>query len=538
MRRNIKTLLLSSIALILTIASCDLQRLPETNLSDANFWKTEDNFKSACNQFSIYVSGPDIVYDNYRSDFLTTSLGLNEISDGSRVTPYTSADWDNDYKMIFTANKIIEEATNADFSTINRWIGEAKFWRAYAYFDLVKKFGDVPLVLKVLDVGSPKFQEGRTDRKTVIQQIYKDLDSAAAALPAFQELGKAGYGRISNGAAMALKSRVGLYFGTHEKFHQWGDPATDLTIAVNAAEAVMSMGYQLYTEGPRPYFNLFQYAGEGFANKENILAIIYGQNLSNNIRAHNIDRRNQNGEANVTRAMVEQYLCTDGLPFDKSPLAEWPETSPGSVFKNKDPRMGASLYREGDPYNNPDIYAWNRPAITTQYGGKKYCITADWLNSQSFVDVDMIRYAEVLLNYAEAKFELNGSISDEDLDKSINLLRDRVGMPHLTNAFVTAHGLDMRTEIRRERNVELAQEGFRYDDIIRWKIAENVLPERMIGATYFPVYGSGLNVTDDGYILIESADKRHFDPQKDYLYPIPVRAIALSEGAITQNPGW
>lgn len=537
MKRYINILLLSSVAIISTMVACDLQKLPETSLSDANFWKTDDNFEDACNQFFIYVNGPDIVYDNLRSDFLTSSLGLNQISDGSRVIAYTSADWDNDYKMIFTANKIIEEAAHADFSTITRWVGEAKFWRAYAYFDLVKKFGDVPLILKVLDVGSPKFHEGRTDRQVVIQQIYKDLDSAAASLPTFQDLGKAGYGRISNGAAMALKSRVGLYFGTHEKFHQWGDPATDLTIAVNAAETVMSMGYQLYTEGPSPYYNLFQYAGEGFANKENILAIVYGQNLSNNIRSHDISR---NSELNscITRNMVNQYLCTDGLPFSKSPLTEWPETSPWSVFKNKDPRMGASIFTEGDPYNNPDKYIWNKPSINTRYGGRKYYITSDWLNQASFVDIDMIRYAEVLLNYAEAKFELNGSISNEDLDKSINLLRDRVGMPHLTNAFVTAHGLDMRTEIRRERNVELAQEGFRYDDIIRWKIAENVLPERMIGATYFAVYGSGLNTTDDGYILVESADKRHFDPQKDYLYPIPVRAIALSEGAITQNPGW
>jgi hypothetical protein len=112
-------------------------------------------------------------------------------------------------------------------------------------------------------------------------------------------------------------------------------------------------------------------------------------------------------------------------------------------------------------------------------------------------------------------------------------------MPHLSNNFVILNGLDMRTEIRRERSVELAQEGFRYDDIIRWKIAEVVLPKSLLGATYFAkAYSGTLNVTNDGYIKVQDAKTRHFNPAKDYLYPIPVREIALSGGSITQNPGW
>lgn len=535
--KHIKILILPILIILVTVScNMNLDRLPETNLSDQAFWNTEDNFKAACNQLYTFVSGPAIVYDDCRSDF-ASPIALNNISDGSRVTPSTSSDWDTPYKLIFTANKIIEKSDNADFPSKDRWIAEARFWRAYAYFDLVKKFGNVPLVLKVLDINSPEFTKGRTDREIIVKQIYDDLDFSAANLPTFLQLGQAEYGRISKSAALALKSRVGLYIGTHQKYHNWGDPSTNLSLAITAAEAVMAEGHSLYTE--KPYYYLFQNDGEGFSDKENILAIVYGQNLGNSIKSHNIGRELENGRANITRAMIEQYLCTDGLPFDKSPLAEWPETSPGSVFKSKDPRMDASLFTEGEPYGNPAKYEWDKGYTNTRFSPQKYSIVADWGTSQSFVDIAMIRYAEVLLNYAEAKFEKDGAISDADLDKSINLLRDRVSMPHLTNAFVSAHDLDMKTEIRRERSVELSQEGFRYDDIIRWKTAEIVLPQRMIGATFFAsVYTGIANVTSDNYILVQSASARHFDPQKDYLYPIPVREIALSGETITQNPNW
>ncbi len=523
---------------ILIISSCDLDRVSESELSDEMFWKNESDFEAACNQFFSFINGDiDLVYDDNRSDF-AASLTNNSISDGSRVTPSTSTDWDTPYEIIYTANNIIEKAEDVDISNIDRWVAEAKFWRAYAYISLVKKYGDVPLVLRTLDIDAPEFTEPRTDRETVIQQIYDDLNYSAANLPTFIKLGGSQYGRISKSAALALKSRIALYVGTHQKYHEWGEPSTHLSLAINAAEAVMDEGHQLFTAESDPYYYLFQYDGEGFANKENILSLIYGENLDNEIRYHNICRKLKNGASSVTLYMVEKYLCTDGLPYDKSPLAEIPETDPMSIFINKDPRMVASIYTKGVPSNNPDLYAWNQSGCPTRFAPRKYSIEADWINSESFVDIAIIRYAEVLLNYAEAKFELNGSISDTELDKSINLLRGRVSMPSLTNDFVTANGLDMLTEIRRERSVELAQEGFRYDDIIRWKIAEDVLPKSLLGATYFSeVYGN-LNVSDDGHILVQDASSRDFDPSKDYLYPVPVREISLSGGAIIQNPGW
>jgi hypothetical protein len=170
-------------------------------------------------------------------------------------------------------------------------------------------------------------------------------------------------------------------------------------------------------------------------------------------------------------------------------------------------------------------------------------------------DWNVIRYAEVLLIYAEAKFERNGSISDADLDLSINLLRDRVNMPHLTNTLVTGNGLNMETEIRRERTVELAFEGFRWDDLRRWKTAETVLPKSILsikvtgtewankvitidGSTYNSFfYNVDPGQLENGYKLLQSGSQRSFNPNKNYLLPIPTKQITLNT-KLTQNPGW
>ena len=170
----------------------------------------------------------------------------------------------------------------------------------------------------------------------------------------------------------------------------------------------------------------------------------------------------------------------------------------------------------------------------------------------------LIRYAEVLISYAEALYEYNGAITDAQLDQTVNALRSRVGFnAKLTNAFASTNGLNMLNEIRRERTVELLDEGFRYNDIIRWKIAENVLTTNMLGAKFVDsectktraelakrltdAQGklNGTQVYDESDIyVIEIAADRKFNPAKDYLYPVPLNEISLSGGAVTQNPGW
>lgn len=519
---------------ILFISSCDLERIPETNLNDKAFWNDNQNFKEACNYLYTFLDGfKMVVQDDVRTDF--SYFGSpNAISNGSRIPSANSDDWTIPYQIIFSANSIIQQAIDKDeISQIEQWISEAKFFRAYAYFNLVSKFGDVPLVLKTLDIDSEELYGGRTKREEVIQQIYFDLDYAIEHLPTFIELGSTNYGRVSKNAALAFKSRVALFEGTRQKFHNYGNPDEHLLISVNAAQTLIDMNeHSLFPD----HYLLFQKEGQGFENKENILPSLYGVDLTNSIREHQIARRNKENSATIY--LVELFLCTDGLPMDKSSLSVTPEEepSPWYIFRNKDTRLHSLLYKDGDIYRRI-TYTWDRNEISTRFAQRKYFDNEDWVGKNGFVDVAIIRYGEVLLNFAEAKFELNGEISDEDLNKSINLLRARGGVAPLTNSFVTSHELEMRNEIRRERAVELASEGFRYNDIMRWKIAEYVLPRDILGAYYFSDAYPGLQapISEDGFILLENVEKRTFDSQRDYLYPIPIREVGFG---LEQNPGW
>lgn len=525
--------------LVTGLFSCDLDRFPETDLSDSSFWSTAKDLQDACNY--LYTLLPGVNYDDNRSDD-TFGTQPNSVSDGSWIVPNSDNAWRNPYRMIRAANNILENGINVpESATRNRFLGEARFFRAWAYFDLVSKYGDVPLLMKTVDYDGAELTSPRTSREIVLDSIYADLDYAFQVLPTFKELGNSGYGRISKSAAYSLKARAALFEGTRQKFHNYGEFSKHLAIAVSAAESVMEQGHALFTaKGEDSYNYLFRYEGEGFSNLENILVRVYGDDLTNDILSHTIARNLEQGYRSVTRSLVESYLCVDGLPMDKSPLAV-EEANSTSIFENKDPRLHASVFRSGDVFINGNPFVPSVRFAKTGYTCRKFWDEKDWLDNKSFIDMSIIRYAEVLLIFAEAKFELNGNISDSDLDKSINIIRKRVNMPDLSNAFVTANGLDMRTELRRERRVELAQEGFRYEDIIRWKIAESVLPQDVLGAKYFLSEYTDVAdpiVNGESLFLVQPKAKRTFSSGKDYLYPIPVREIALSNGAVTQNPGW
>jgi len=534
------------LAVALFASGCSINRTPETDFSDVNFWNTESDLKQACNALYQQLAGYGT--DNRADDSYGHSADAT--SEGSWQIPNTNDAWSKPYDMVYTANDILEKGTKAVVAddVRARYFAEARFFRAYAFFNLLKAYGDIPLIMHTIDptVNPDDLNTPRSPRATVIDTIYADLDYAAQWLPLASAIAAADYGRVSKGAALAMKARVGLYEGTYAKFHKTGEDAnTNLQVAVTAATAVMEQKYYALNTS---YSNLFLHAGDGAANKENVFVKVYGSDAVANgaytspIVTHNNPRSMANGDFAPTRNLLSQYLCTDGLPWGQSPLTV-PETSYNAFFENRDPRLGMTAYQKGEQaYKGP----WD-PSQTTQnltltsYALKKGFDLQDWTNSKSTIDKDLIRYAEVLLTYAEAKFELGENISDDDLNLSINKLRDRVGMPHLTNAFVATNNLDMRTEIRRERTIELAMEGFRYDDIIRWKIAEKVLPVDILGAKFIASeWGSNgsLNLSPDNIIIVEPASKRVFNVQKDYLYPVPLHEITFSNNNVTQNPGW
>ena len=539
----------------LTFTSCELDRLPETTLSDNNFWQGETDLRGACNK--LYVDLPGFSHDTRADDIIGTAA--NSVSSGNWSVPSTAGDWTDPYKKIAVANNIIEKGEAAPLTDAqkNRWTAEAYFFRAYHYFDLVKKYGDVPLILKAFDTtDDPEIKSPRTPREEVIQQCYSDLRFAEENLPDIDDVkSDADWGRVSKSAARGMLVRIGLYEGTFSKYHGLSsDSKSHLRVAIDAAERLISSGkHDLYPD----FQKLFYFDGEGRQNPENVFVKIYGPNGASGVIVHSNSRGLENA-VSVTRQTVDQFLYTDGLPREKTALRV-EETAHDSVFVNRDPRMAMTFFKKGE-----EAYKAGYNPFGNQhgngYGIKKGFMLDEWNTSnKETVDKMIIRYAEILISYAEALYEYNGQITDSQLDQTINKIRERAGFDvRLTNDFVAANGLSMIDEIRRERLVEFIDENLRYNDIIRWKIAEKVLPAAMLGLKYNDAdelstpreniesrltdangMFNGKKVADEADIyVIEDAANRSFNTAKDYYYPVPTYEIATSEGSVTQNPGW
>lgn len=591
--------------MVVAWTSCDdiLDVAPKTDLSDIDFWKTENDLKGA--SVRLYQQLP-FTYQDMRSDEWV-SRNSNPVSMGSMAIPTTSGDWTDSYQRIFTANNIIEKSVNAtiDKPVLNRYLGEAYFFRAWYYFNLVTKYGDVPLVLKTFtSTTDPDLKMGRTPRETVIQQCYKDLEFAATWLPTRAKMESVSdeFDRrlVTRSSALGLMVRIGLHEGTMLKFHNLGNESlwkAHLQKSIDSYNLLKAEGHQLYTlGGPSISYQAMFLDENNNTNKEIIFAKAYGPNGTTGASA--ILQGFTAGTAmgvQLSRTMIDTYLYADGLPRNKSTLVVKPETSFNNVFGYekdgvtplangmgaRDPRLTMSVWRIYDPQDTPDATVAGKkiafhltgtgpykPDMSLRnasvgYTAKKIFVGSTY--NKDDADLIYIRWGEMLISYAEALYELNGSITDIQLDETVNALRARVGFnAKLTNAFAAANGLDMREEIRRERQVELMGESFRYNDLVRWKTAETVLPKAWLGFKFIPdetnngdqlavdpAFTSKLTDANgklDGIQVYDYAEpniyvyqrstERRFDPAKDYYYPIPTYEIGQSDGNITQNPGW
>jgi len=540
---------------ILTTAGCkkslDLEPLDQP--SDASFWKKPADFKLAANDFYDGLKSVPQYVDNNADIGLGSGENSASISNGSYLAPAKSDLWDNSYKRIRGINYLLQKAEEVNLGTANdRWVGEALFFRAYNYWNLVQSFGGVPKIDKVLDVNSEALYSAKASQTEIVDFILADLDNAIGKLPKQSGLGGEELGRVTQGAALALKARVALYLGTWAKYHGQGDPSKYLSAAVDAAEQVIaSQEYALYTDkGADSYKYLFILQGDD--SKEVILARRYYANIDG--RVHNWTRELWFNAMVPTKNMADTYLASDGLPISKSPLFKGYATL-NSEFQSRDPRMGMTFIVPGSTiFFEGGIMQPTYPGFTgsnaTQTGYMLRKFLDETIEAATFrgaYDFKEFRYAEVLLTLAEALYEKNGQISDQDLNRTINLLRSRVNMPALTNNSVASNGLNMLNEIRRERTVELAFEGFRRQDLKRWKTAEVVLPQalrgiKFVGTEYQQKYpdlkvGTDIQVDGDGFIVAEPASARQF-LSKHYFDPIPLQQIQLSKGNLIQNPGW
>lgn len=547
-------------------------------VTEKSYWNSVTDLELYVNQF--YTSLTDTYggtafwsYDG-NSDNLQP-ISPSQVLEGTRAIPSSGGGWSwSNIRSINYFFKNENKVSSKVGDRANQYLGEAYFFRALFYFKLVKRFGDVPWYSKVLNIDSKDLMAPRNPRNQIIDSIINDLDKAIGLLSLKNKLP---LNRINKGCALLFKSRVCLYEGTWEKYHKgtvFGVKGSNgeryLKWAVEAANELMDKGnFSLYSTGhpDKDYGKLFS-SDDLSDNSEVILYIDVDPTLDLGTFSWNYLNGQKGFGSGVTKSLVDSYLCKDGLPISLSNKYKG-DTTVQDVVSNRDPRLEQTIWVPGqieintDPpiiYKYPPLNGGGAELSTTGYVIRKGSTQDPEQNQGSSTDkkgkIDGIifRYSEVLLNYTEAKAEL-GTLTQNDLDKSINLIRARVGLPPLN---INVGYIDPNwkfpelspiiNEIRRERRIELALEGFRYDDLMRWAAADLIKGKRWKGARFiqnksFP--GSNYTVQD---LPLDSRDyiDRYknilpngfgFNENRDYLYPIPTNELTLNKN-LKQNPGW
>lgn len=508
--------------------SCDdelLDTLPNDRLSAEIFWKTENDAVLAVNAIYPSLDAVNIFSWDAFTDIAHTNQLINapifiELGTYDIANAKVLSEWTEAYRGIRTANYFLENVDKVPSTNtvlIDRLKGEARVLRAYQYIKLVGFFGEVPLVTKSVELDEAK-RLTRASLQELWDFIDSELEQSAAALPTTYPA--ADKGRITQGAAWALKARADLWAGRYQA-------------AIDAANKVQ--GYALYNS----YGNLFKYAGEN-----NVEVILDRQSIQNNPQLQTnvfatlapFSQRNSSSLYVPTRALIDMYETADGKKID-DPSSGYDPLDP---YTNRDPRLAFSVYVDGDVLSSGTVF---RPApnsggpdaigatfvnSTTGFNIKKYVNDSDLATpANSGINIILLRYAEVLLTLAEAKIELNQL--DASVYDAINRVRNErndVKLPSIPNGLSQD---ELRDIVRHERTIELAFEGLHLFDIRRWKTAETVMPGPVLGMSYL----------DDGDLVTVSVTgaNRAFDKTRHYLWPIPLSERNLNPN-LSQNPGW
>jgi hypothetical protein len=587
-------IILVMIASVLLLESCTdvLNRTPRDAVSQNDFFTDANDLKLAVHDLYSGLPSYMLYINDYASDNVVP-IALRPRIRGTRLTPTGRGSGGWSWSHLRRMNWIIQNAheVKGDEAAVKKYVGIAKFFRAYFYFKKVRRFGDVPWYSKVISLDdSTLLYKSRDPRALVMDSVMADLKYAIQNIPAEKKLYK-----ITKYTALILKAEVGLFGGTYRKYHDLGPYKDMLKESAKAARTLIQSGaYSLYKAGgpDESYYNLFELNDQD--PTETILARGYKKDIVKS-RQNYYKVAPTQGALGFTQDYMNSYLMADGSRFTDQP--GYKTEGFYEQFQNRDPRLKQTV--QSPDYVVPDD---NKPMeidftnCTTGYRViKALGPRTNWCSSCSYHDVILWRYGEALLIYAEARAEL-GVINQHDLDISINKLRDRVDMPHLNLADANAHpdpylenlyknvdkGPDegVILEIRRERRVELSMEGRRYWDLMRWKEGDIINRVPFVGV-YFDGLGSydfrnngkadvylykkseggsasdapssvtstidldnntllntvTGNIGSDKGHLYPHPGKQHFDVSKDYLYPIPLQDLVLNPN-LKQNPGW
>lgn len=563
-----------------------LDRFPLHQISNETFWNSENDLMIYNNTYYDYANNSTmrLLQGNLGGGGIEGQYGLDGMTDNvlrdlsyaqylaktraGQITPDDNPGpfgWNNNtFAFIRAINIGLDNYDRADLvqSAIDKYKAEARLFRAWAVADKVSLYGDFPWVEKELNIDSPELYAERTPRETVMSKVLEDLNFACEHLPDDWGDGNAP-GRLNRWAALLIKSRICLFEGTWRKYHGGTDSEVWLQEAAKASRELIENGpYELYSTGnpDHDYNAIFQ-----MTDLSGVKEVLWWRRYEPGVVVNSWQWYLR--LIHPTKSIVEDYLCKDGLPITLSPMYKGDATY-RNIFENRDPRLRQTVLHPDDlgyyDYSNgniskvPTLESNNEWASLTGYHPIKFVNVSQMvLLHQGYYPAIVLRYAEALLNFAEAQAEL-GLITQADLDMSINLLRDRVDMPHMD---ITSIPVDPRyvndgvspliAEIRRERRVELYSEGFRYDDLRRWKqghklnspdlgirwdqdMRETIDPEGQLNVSF------ELDAETGNLYISPNKENDLSNPvfeEKHYLWPIPVSARSENP-ALGQNPGW
>ncbi len=576
---RIKKYILLTVTAITVLSACnDLDLQPLSEASTESWFTDQTQVEMSLNTLYLHQFWP-----MFKNDFGGNIMALDEATDDwtnrTKLVPFTNGTlngdnsnflkntWSYSYKAISRCNTILanieRSKDNLSEELYERYIGDARFVRACQYSRLISLFGDVIYFTKDLDLDEA-YTLTQTDKETILQHIYEDFDYAIEKLPVTYENNE--IRRATKGAAYGMKARVALFFNDYE-------------IARDAAKECIDLGaYELY-----PDF------GELFLSKtknsvETIFGIPrsseYGTSLSGGAVTAYLGRSVVTPSSTATPSwdLLCAFLCSDGKTIDKSPLY-----NPNEPFENRDPRCSYTIVEFNSNYfginytAHPDsgkCWSYVENKLVTNKNSKaadKYAtydglllrkgIDEDWSdNLEAENDKLILRYADVLLMYAEAKIELNDI--DQSVLEAMNKVRARAYKVSYTSNLYPQITETSQTKLRRllriERRMEFAFEGLRHADILRWRIAEVVMN--------YPNYGLPTSVSscktyvNNGYWFFPGApeidengcpdfstmpnvdqcrilSQRVFDANKHYLWPIPAADMMVNPNLV-QNPGY